>query len=375
MSHQPYGKTVWILGAGFSRSLGGPLMNDLLAYMESDHILEMLRHPAIGASILNTLAGQSFDIRSLFAYGIAHGYWQHAEHFLDICETALADQTARRPSAALSRVKPLLRMGSPTSPPPHYNNRKAFLDYPLHKCFQTIEELVNAARRAVAGDCWAFLKGADVESERWSPYVQWAEHLNEKDMVLTFNYDQVPDMLADRTIANTKLSIINPHKFEESRASALHRKLVPVLKLHGSTAWTDYESDCYQTDAPPRALTDPTRAPLMGFPGPGKMSHCRNSLRGLWTMAKDAILAANTIIFIGYRFPPSDSFSRQTILEAISSNRNDLTQVITILGDNLDHPDARRLESLLLSVRRIIAKHRPAPLFCEDFLDEFHRPV
>ena len=80
-------KRVWILGAGFSRPLGGPLINDLLAFRERQLIAASLPESANAETVLDSLR-----VRAFCAYGQASGYWQHAEDFLATVDAALSDE-------------------------------------------------------------------------------------------------------------------------------------------------------------------------------------------------------------------------------------------------------------------------------------------
>src|SRR3954463_12154597 len=75
------GNTVWILGAGFSRPLGGPLIDDLLAYREK---------AGLGGVVGSTgLAQGNYEARVVFNWGRKQGYWSHAEQFLDMVEESV----------------------------------------------------------------------------------------------------------------------------------------------------------------------------------------------------------------------------------------------------------------------------------------------
>jgi hypothetical protein len=101
-------------------------------------------------------------------------------------------------------------------------------------------------------------------------------------------------------------------------------------------------------------------------------------------MADKAIGKADTIVFLGYRFPPSDSTSRLDLLKAIGSNRETQhLKIHTVLGPNTTHPDTVRLYTMLSVVLaasgRVPSTNRggqpnqsfhvvPQPLYVEDFL-------
>ena len=72
------------------------------------------------------------------------------------------------------------------------------------------------------------------------------------------------------------------------------------------------------------------------------------------------------LVFVGYRFPESDSQSRSTLLEAIGENRGP-GRILTVLGPSTF--DSERLK-VLLEVATFGRPHavRILPLFAQDFL-------
>ncbi len=148
------GGTVWILGAGFSRALGGPLIADLLANRDMQILTELFsqsyaRH--------NELVNDNLRARALFLWGHKQGYWGDAEQFLDIIETASA-RSASGPSHRSFLVEAILKGAAWWPNAPTITNK-----------FNSLDSLALACRRALATDCSIFLRGADVETERWDP--------------------------------------------------------------------------------------------------------------------------------------------------------------------------------------------------------------
>jgi hypothetical protein len=237
---------------------------------------------------------------------------------------------------------------------------------PLHE-FDTIEQLSRAARLAVLADCWTFLRGARVkEDEVWSPYLKWAGSLSGNDTILTFNYDAVPELLR---AAGASLSIIRPDQVDTdvSRVRAM-KTVVPVFKLHGSTTWATVGAGLAVSDAGvPTAFLNRDAVPLMGFPGPTKVQTCRGILKDLWGTGIKILKEAEEVVFIGYRFPPTDAFSREQLLGALNDARaKQLERIKTVLGDPND-PASVRLSALLDAAARGI--HQPIPFLAQDFMD------
>jgi hypothetical protein len=78
-------RTVWILGSGFSRSLGGPLLNELISLGGLRNV--MASYP---------MADDLEDVQRMYNDGIAGGLWVDAEAFLDRLDVATehADNSA-----------------------------------------------------------------------------------------------------------------------------------------------------------------------------------------------------------------------------------------------------------------------------------------
>ena len=80
-----------------------------------------------------------------------------------------------------------------------------------------------------------------------------------------------------------------------------------------------------------------------------------------------AIREAQRVIFVGYRFPPTDGDTRRDILSSIKRNRQPLGLGIqTVLGPSIHADDSNRLLQLLTTV---VAKERvtQVPLYAEDY--------
>ena len=101
------------------------------------------------------------------------------------------------------------------------------------------------------------------------------------------------------------------------------------------------------------------------------MDGCEKEFAALWTAACDAIRKATGIFFIGYRFPETDAYSRETLLAAIGDNRN-VKDVRIVLGTNQNAPDIVRVEELLSTVCGPSVT-RAVPLWAEDFLSTYVR--
>ncbi|WP_140797701.1 hypothetical protein [Myxococcus xanthus] len=273
-----------------------------------------------------------------FADIVGELIWSDAEEFLEYLDVAAAGGPN---SAAFKRLAYIISMWFHPMHGPHplVTKEDAFA-------------LSGAAKRLIAGSCSAFLSNVNVDTERWEPFVKWAEQLGGNDTVITFNYDCVPEMLGARS------KTIRVVGLGEGRAS--QSPAARLLKLHGSVDWkvvrqgpgpfteqpTGDEIVSVETGmAPDFSLVCEDHELAIASPGPLKRAVSAGWLAQLWDLAIESIREADAIVFIGYRFPPSDSSARERLLGAIRRNGSPYLAVHTVLGP--DSPDQRRLKQLL----------------------------
>jgi hypothetical protein len=150
-----------------------------------------------------------------------------------------------------------------------------------------------------------------------------------------------------------------------------------LLKLHGSVNWkaSGFRGGLpsgkevvgiEQQDDFNFALKCSANELSIASPGPLKRAVSAGWLAELWDSAMEAIREASSIIFIGYRFPPSDSHARSRLLGAISENRSHYLAIHTVLG--LASADTPRLSQLL---RFSLSGRRPLPLHYSPTTVEF----
>src|SRR5258708_1971546 len=156
--------TVWILGAGFSKPLGGPLLDDLLSeemkdrvdatYPNNDYLPSSRAHVGAPEARAAEMVRHLYWLHGPSAHSAQRGQhlWSDAEAFLDYIDAA-AQAGAEAPARHLRRL---------AEDP----------DFPL-------ETLRHASRRLVAAACCAFLREPNLNEERWQPYLSWVERLND----------------------------------------------------------------------------------------------------------------------------------------------------------------------------------------------------
>jgi hypothetical protein len=352
-------RTVWVLGAGFSRSLGGPLLPDL--FRQENRADLAARYPTLKCG---DLADACWRAQILFNWGrMVERQWLDAEQFIDFVDCA----TERSPQAAL-----LSRM-----------TREAFLlDSSGNRIqsgadlqFPDLCSIKSGVIRALAAECSWFASGPILGTERWSPYRSWLASLDgHLHTVVSFNYDQVIERIADESGA----SVLLPHEADQRGARPR------VLKLHGSVTWRREGTGVSRED-PQVTLGLEGIHFAIGTPGQTKREMKDALFEPLWRQAEFAIKHAEAIIFLGYRFPETDGDARRRILTAIRSNDRQHLRVHVVLGPDINSPDAIRMRRLLEICTRgrarlagprgheIFPSHssieiNPEPLLAQDFL-------
>jgi hypothetical protein len=366
------GDIVWVLGAGFPRSLGAPLLNELLSPAAAVSI--GARFPEESYPLLHGDAAHV--VRWLFNFGrrfengpygaASQGItlWRDAEDFLDVLDGATKSTIAER------HLRGLLRK---------FADHGRRTDLP-------IAEVSECARRLIAAETSAFMVGADPTLERWEPYLSFFYLFNPSDTIISFNYDLSLEFI-DHHLTGTgqrRLHIVTPEDPGDGKRPRL-------LKLHGSVDWRRHEQEdgrvLYHSKQPEdHALVCEPKEIAMGTPGPSKQGVV-GELQEVWRQARSALCNASAIVFLGYRFPPSDSYARVTLLGAIRANELDL-RIVTVLGADIRHMDTLRLREMLLQCRsgkrvdpnRVEDRHgrtlevKSLPYFAEDFLSLIRRP-
>jgi hypothetical protein len=335
---------VWILGAGFSRPLGAPLLNDLLSDNTRDEI--RARFDRRAGLVEDSIATEVY--RSV-QMPLGH---TNAEDLLEFLDAAASPNTpqARRLALVWSGVA----------------GKGA--------------ELSRRARRIVAAECSAFLESNPVVvgsgprtrvCERWLPYATWGANLNGDDVVISFNYDRVLENLKDGVqganaggadIDLVRTSIV--HNQDALRKS----NVAQVLKLHGSVDWLLDGKGSFQVRPGYPWLDNDSVDLAIGTPGPGKLSAATGPLSWLWRAACNAIRDAKEVFLVGYRFPETDGFARHTLLDALRDSNVERVQVV--LG--LNSPDAPRVRTLvrMAAPTKVVVRS----VWSQDFLDQW-RPT
>jgi hypothetical protein len=315
-------KIVWVLGAGFSRPLGGPLLTDLLTPQSANKLTASFPGRDWIVSPLAKVVRELYSNHRYVSESVPGArLWSDAEEFLTYLDTS-ADGSSRHRRG----IDQLLGAEAIGRSP--------------------YKALAGMARRLIAAECSAFLSGAKLDSELWGPYARWARHLSpERNTILTFNYDRVPDRLAAE--AEARFQVVVPG--EEPNP-----KYVPVYKLHGSVDWVTNGSKIWvaaDEDGDACFHSRDHSELVLATPGPTKVATMQQ-LAAIWKPAQEEIQNAAAIVFVGYRFPPSDAEARFRILDAIRANEQPTLSIHVVLGPDTANDTSARMRWMLVNAAR-----------------------
>lgn len=287
-------RVVWVLGSGFSRSLGGPLLKDLFGL----HLQEGLLYRY--GDLLDTPATRL--VYAVFRDAIASRNWEHAEQFLEFIDSAIKDPPRRRQLLTWTA-----RIGDTQTQP---------------------EALLAAAKRIVAAECCDFLAVVDEKSERAGPYIRWARSLGPLDAVITFNYDAVLEKLTP----HGRFDVLTTSTWNSYQSGK--RGSTPLFKLHGSVTWGRHADGSIYAETSNLELALGLANPVLAIPGRAKGDAVQGELASIWDYAKQSLQAADRVIILGYGWPPSDAEARRMLFDALLHNTKQDLYVHLVLGGN-----------------------------------------
>lgn len=256
-------KTVWLLGAGFSRALGGPLFQDLI----SRRVERWVRAWTLQNAHDIDLAPR--DCPRLFEKGRRVGLWSDAEECIALLDATREDLVTREV------VRDALHESEPNVA------ANLAVEYPVN-----LDTTLTSFTQFVAIATSHFVPSDTVTQlpESWDPFLRWALTLTQNDVIVSFNYDRVVETLCE------SIGIENCN----------------LIKLHGTAPPSDELIASLKERQPVKSIC---------IPGPSKLARSRSDLKPSWEQAKAALSAAERLIIIGYSFPPSDATTRWLVLK------------------------------------------------------------
>jgi SIR2-like domain len=328
------GKTVWILGAGFSALMGAPMLPQLIsaARVYEAALYDAKRH------------SRRSDTLRIYQEGLAEGHWSNAEEFLTVASRADYHQGAQQ---LLARLK----IG-----PSHSFHTDDMRDI--------AREVARDATLTIAYACSTFMYR--VHEEQWTPYEHWVKQLDKNDSIVTFNYDIVVEEAFDKaTLAAPRIVGIRGQQ----------KGTVHLHKLHGSVDWVQEHvtKPIKRERQKPRGIGIPgfelSEKLVLGTPGGNKYWLTRR-LQPVWDAAMARIREASAVVFIGYRFPETDVDSIMQLHTAIRQNRK-TPHAWIVLGPG-ESADAIRQERLLTS-SGLRGRVHNTRFFSQDLLTLYRR--
>lgn len=311
-------KYVFILGAGFSVPLGGPLFKQLLT-SELDVYWRTLSFgdgwekvfEYIHRGDAQRLLGMTLDAEQLLSK-IEWMQWNS--------HSPLAQKLSK---AWLSTVS-----DSTNSPSGFFKLLNSFLTHVL------------------AAECECFLDDIDSESDLWDPYDEWFDALAPDDTIITFNYDTTIERLAQRASQRSKKKgdrQITP--YDEQKLCPKCNDKPRLIKIHGSANWSRYGKIEYMRNA-----QDYTIPRAIGVPGLGKAKmHFEEPFKTLWSEAFEAIKSASRVAIIGYSMPATDNRARMMIVDALGQGRLLKQNISVVLGD-----DRQKIDRILAILNPVV---------------------
>lgn len=304
-------KTVWILGAGFTRPLGGPLLCDFFGQRMQEHVRAWMH--VNGIELDNASCTGAYLLQALFRSGIEDGTWLNAEQFLG--DVISAPTSPMQAELLLARARKIgtLRIGTANC---SWDSVAA-------------DELAIWAPHYVGAAISSFVVPTLSEHinevpEDWASYCAWFDGLDDHHTVLSFNYDRVLELLLDR------------HR----RCS--HAAPPAIRYLHGVLPTPEDVAELIRKGDPLSGL---------GFPGRSKKSLIVSSFAKSWIDAGDALRQADQIIIVGYSMPRTDAHTSMWLQSTLAKRA--ATSIKLVMGLRTENPDIARLDRVLSSPSRV----------------------
>lgn len=306
---------VFLLGAGFSKSMGLPLLGDFI-----DRSKDIFYTPEFKDNDFYSHFSNVFDFRKEIAV-----VTDKFQFDLDNIETLLGylemyEMTNLSPKAKKNDVAQLIRHTLVKSKNQTKNINVVFSEVlEVLKPFVPVEDAFarvydnGVSKRFSTGE---LLSGLALGMLTSKPI---------KNSIITFNYD---DIIEDGlTFWNASASY--GFNFVNDERSKKFKKSIGYYKLHGSINWimkdgqkeipTLIDGTKYGSDSGDILLTPPTWN-KGGFVGP---------MQTVWTNATQAIMSCKNLIIIGYSLPSSDEYIKYALGTALGNNHR-LKSVIVV---------------------------------------------
>jgi len=340
---------VYVLGAGFSKDAGLPLLTTFLASMRE----------ARASGQLNNLENDAID--ALLEYRLhaslaASRVPINPDNIEDLLSLILATPVSLTTNSQRNIARELpIAIGATLS----YRQKIYFQKSPS-RIVQTSTEAEHVRWLTPAhsvGDIQRQVPSYDLYVALMCGSLY--ENSQRKDTIITFNYDTlIEDALTRMKVpynygySSADLSDHGKRQTDLSEYLTLSEdstNTIPLLKLHGSINWAEGEPDS-STGLVPRLfynsydeLISHGAAPLIEPPTWRKGG--KDILRTVWDRAVTALQTATRIIFIGYSAPATDPHFRFLMAAGLAENIC-LSKVVVVNPDDKVDEDIRDLIAL-----------------------------
>lgn len=356
MPDRPKEHNVFILGAGFSKDAGAPLIHDFLdkareLFDDPDSLLddherklfeEVFRFKREVAKAREKFRIDLDNIEELFGLvemsqrlGSTVSGTREATVYLIAKTLQLAiEDASHRPQAKMSLV------------PGYAAQSESFIQY-----VQRVPGGGDNFNTDIYTHFALFLAG------KYDDQRKVASRLN---TVITFNYDLIVDDALNRIDANAGYELSDA-VYEEQR---IGYAVVPVLKLHGSTNWAI--CGCSQIHVLGHKVTSsPGMFRSMACQKCGKIglrlllvppswdkSEYSQIMRPVWARAVEALKTATRICVIGYSMPETDAFFKFLLTLGLAENDHlyKLIVVDKVVGNSVSKTIETRWREMLETV-------------------------
>ena len=318
-------KNVFVLGAGFSKEAGAPLMDEFLRCAR-----DLRDDPK---SELNEHDREIFDRVIQYRYGLNRALAKVVVD-LDNIEELFGFTEMDLQLSHESEVLPGNRVQRKDMTYLIARTLEASIRKPLSQCGETIETRPIAA----ISRSWRHLKNQysfflGLVSGLWNPEKREAQIA--KDSIISFNYD----LVLEREMDYLKLAPeynCGPLAVPYAGAFAGHELRVNLLKMHGSVNWVV----CHRCGSDRLHFLNPETAQVskvetlpcpqcnqIGLtqfivPPTWNKGIEEKFLRPVWSAALQEMMKAGRLFIIGYSFPRTDQFFKYMLGLALAENDN-----------------------------------------------------
>lgn len=356
---------VYILGAGFSYPMGGPLFTDLMSLPIRYDLGKFEHH---NDPLVQRLAQAVNEISHAYGVLLKEKRFRNAEHFLELCDCVLHGKESWLLQTFPPQLLWLVMWNARSQPPMSELDLFRFI--------------VKAAKIRIAIEANSFLEQVPEMNDRWQPYMRWFPGLGKTDTIITLNYDLLVETIATKfnrpfpgreSEVNDELIAVD----ELMRQNEAHPNQPLLCKLHGSVDFIEKNGTAYakRYNIDDYFQGDP---PLLGTPGTGKVSLSKGSLERVWLTALERLREAHVISIVGYSLPETDNDFRIKLLDSIVGTNGNLKAINIVLGPPTPH--SQRARAILEQATKLYAPddHRPIvkllPIYAQDYLP-WYRPA